>query len=330
MAKSGRWEIEAHTQEGHDIYKISQNGQRGHYYTNKLWLDDKNRFETTEEFTDRIGSDFASAKNDVERGLGVKVTSFAFPFGDFGQDSVNFPEARPIILDSAKSIYSMAFYQVWPGKGLSFNYPSENQFLIKRIDVKPDWTADNLLKMLDAGREKDLPFADAFSDYGGWIKTWGELSFADDSMILSSRDSTTGGSAFLDGTHLWQNYVLRSKVDLVKGQTFSILARYADSKNYVSCSFSPTYIKIERTVDGLSRTLVKRKGNFEFIGKEREFGIAVYDDAVNCYVDDKIAVKLYGGLHENLGQGGIGFKTWDSEMNNSGIIVKEISVEEIK
>ena len=330
MAKSGRWEIQSHGKNDHDFYKINANGNEGHFLSNKLWLDNENRLETEEEFTSRINSDFISAKSGIEKELGAKAISFAFPFGDFGQNSVNFPEAESIISDIVKLIYPLSFYQVWPGKGFYFNYPDKNQFLIKRIDVKPDWTADNLLQILDTGREKTLPFADDFNDYNGWVRTWGELSFAGNSLILSSRASTTGSSAFLGGTYLWQDYVFKSKIDLVKGQTFFLLARYTNDKNYVWCSFSPTHIKIGRMINGSSRVLVERKGNFESIGKDREFGIGVYDDAVSCYVDDKIAVKLYDGLHKNLRQGGIGFKTWDPQANNSELIIKKISVEEIK
>ena len=330
MAKSGRWEIQSHGKSDHDFYKIDSAEGQGHFLSNKLWLGDKKRVETLEEFKSRILSDLGASRSGLEREFGTKVISFAYPFGDFGQNSVNLPEAESIISDIVKSVYPLSFYQVWPSKGFYFNYPDKNQSLIKRIDVRPDWTANNLLQILDTGREKTLPFTDDFNDYNGWIRTWGELSFAGNSLILSSRASTTGSSAFLGGTYLWRDYVFKSKIDLVKGQTFFLLARYTNDKNYVWCSFSPTHIKIGRMINGSSRVLVERKGNFESIGKDREFGIGVYDDAVNCYLDDKIAVKLYDGLHKNLRQGGIGFKTWDPQANNSELVVKNVSVEDAK
>ena len=58
MNESGRWEIETHTRDGHNLYKINQNGEMGHFYSNKLWSDEKNRLETVEEFTERIKTDF--------------------------------------------------------------------------------------------------------------------------------------------------------------------------------------------------------------------------------------------------------------------------------
>ncbi len=329
MIKIGRWEIEVHTREGHDFYKISQDERQGHFYSNKLWLENEGRIETEEEFINRVKLDIIAAKNDLENELEIKVISFAYPFGDFGQNSINFPEAESIVSDIVKSVYPLSFYQVWPGKSFYFNYPNENQFLIKRIDVKSDWTADNLLQILDAGREKTLPFSDNFSDYNGWIKTWGELSFVDDSMIFSSHTSTTGSSAFLDGTYLWQNYVFKSKVDLMKGQIFSLLARYKDSQNYADCSFSGKSIKAEQIVNGERKILSELKGDFVFIGRTREVGIGVQNDVIDCYLDGKVTMKGYN-LDEELNHGGIGFKTWDPQLNNSELVVKEVLVEKIK
>ena len=121
--------------------------------SNKLWLQDEQRIETSEEFKTRIYSDFVNSKNDLENTFGIKVISFAFPFGDFGQNSINFGSGADYF-EAAKAVYSMAFYQVWPGKGFSFNYPAKDSFLIKRIDVKSNWSADNLLKILDIAKEK--------------------------------------------------------------------------------------------------------------------------------------------------------------------------------
>ncbi len=329
MSESNRWEIEAHTREGHNIYKIAQDGKQGHYYSNKLWLDNENRLETEEEFTNRIKSDFAIAKNDIEQGLGTEVISFAFPFGDFGQDSVNFPEAEAIISDLAKSVYSIAFYQVWSGKGYSFNYPAKDSFLIKRIEVKLDWSTESLMTLLDVGKEKSFPYFDNFEEYRGWTKTWGRLTLGNNSIILDSNASTTGSSAFLDGTYLWQNYIFQADVNLMKGQVFSLTARYKDDKNYTACSFSDKVIKVEQVLNGEKTTLSELKGDFVFIGKNRKVGIGVYDNVINCYLDDKITMKGYN-LDKGLDHGGIGFKTWDSQVNNSELIVKEVSVEEIK
>ncbi len=329
MIKSGRWEVEAHTRDGHNVYKISPDGKQGHFYSNKLWLDNENRLEIEEEFTNRIKSDFVVAKNDIEQGLGTKVISFAYPFGDFGQNSANFPKAESIITDIAHSIYGLSFYQVWPGKGFSFNYPNENNYLIKRIEIKPDWNFDNLLAVLNAAIEKNLPYIDNFASYNGWIKTWGKLILKNNSIVMGAHASTAGSAVFLDGTYLWQNYVFKADVRLMKGQSFSLTARYKDGKNYTACSFSDKLVRIEQVLNGEKKVLSELKGDFVFIGKNRDVGIGVYDNIVICYLDDKMAVISYN-LDQGLDRGGIGFKTWDPQLNNSELIIKSVSVEEIK
>lgn len=328
MVKTGRWDVQAHTHSGHDKYKIAASGEEGHFYSNKLWLDDKNRLETEEEFINRVKSDFISSKSNVEQAFGMKVISFAFPFGDFGQDSMNFPEAKGVILDTIKSVYPMSFYQVWLGKDFSFNYPKENQFLIKRIEVRSYWSADNLLKVLDTAKAKSLPYFDDFNNYNGWIRVFGSLSIEDNLMILGSR-SSTGGSVFLDGSYQWKDYIFKGEIELLKGQTFTLLARYKDGDNYVACGFTPEFVRIERMAGGKSELVAERKGNLVFMGKNREVGIRVQNNNIDCYADGNI-VAAASDLNNISEYGGIGFETWDPQVNNSELIIKNVSVDEIK
>ncbi len=330
MIKSGRWDLQSHGRDDHIFSKINISSDEGHFLSNKLWLQDEQRIETSEEFKTRIYSDFVNSKNDLENTFGIKVISFAYPFGDFGQNSINFPEAKNIILDTIKSVYPMSFYQVWGGNPKT-NYPqsdSEHLF-IKRINVKPQWNADDLLTVLENSRDKTLPRQDDFSEDNGWVKDWGRMDFNDNSMIVGAHASTTGSAVFLDGTYSWQDYIFKADVHLVKGQVFSLMARYKDGKNYMACSFSDKLIKVEQVLSGEKKILAELKDDFVFIGKNREVGIGVYDNVVNCYLDGKIAMKGYN-LDQELNHGGIGFKTWDPQVNNSELIVKGVSVEEIK
>ena len=329
MQKSGRWDLQSHGRDDHDFYKINTSGDEGHFLSNKLWLQDEQRIETSEEFKTRIYSDFVNSKNDLENTFGIKVISFAFPFGDFGQNSINFLEAEPIILEAAKAVYSMAFYQVWPGKGFSFNYPAKDSFLIKRIDVKSNWSADNLLKILDIAKEKTLPYNDDFSDYNGWVKTWGKSSLGNNSIVLSSHASTTGASIFLDGSYLWDNYSYSANITWVKGRNTSLLARYKDDENYVACNFSGDNVRIEQRLNNKNRVMVEIKNYVNFSKNDLNLGIKVKKDKVECLINGNIVAYTYY-LSPALSIGGIGFKTWDSQMNNSELIVKNVSVEEIK
>ncbi|MDO8231800.1 MAG: polysaccharide deacetylase family protein [bacterium] len=326
MLQSGRWDIQAHTKDGHDFYIVDSLGTKGHFYSNKLWLDDKKRLETEAEFIERVTNDISATKNEILDQLGVTAISFAYPFGDFGQESINYPEAKFMVPEITKSIYPISFYQTWVGEGLSFNYPNGN-FLIKRISVRPYWSSDNLLKVLDTGREKRLPYADNFSSYNGWLKTYGKLSIEDSSMILYP-NSSTGSSVSLDGTYLWQNYIFNAKIDWFKGENISLLARYKDDKNYTTCSFTDNGFKIEQYLNGKGRVMVEKKAFFEMPKKDVWLGIMVNKDKVECLVNGNSVIYAYY-LSPVLSHGGIGIKTWDSEVNNSEIVVKNVEVTEV-
>lgn len=333
MGKSGKWDIQAHTQNGHDFYLIDAFGVKGHFYTNKLWLEDKKRIETEDEFKSRIHKDFEGAKQDLQNELGINSIAFAFPFGDFGQKTINFsdvPKLEETILKENESVYKLAFYQITPGLHSIYNYPTKEPYLIKRVNVRPEWTSDNLLKILEAGKAKELPYYDNFTDSNGWTKDWGRISFSgNNSVAMSSYGSAKGSSIFLDGAYLWRDYKFKANVNLTKGQTFSLTARYKDGKNYTTCLFTEKSIRAEQIVDGEKEILSELRGIFSFTGIDREVGIGVYDNVVNCYLDGKIA--MWGGnLDERLDHGGIGFKTWDPLINNSELIIKNVSVEEIK
>ncbi|MDP3729752.1 MAG: polysaccharide deacetylase family protein [bacterium] len=329
MYKSGRWDLQSHGRDDHDFYKIDADGNEGHFLSNKLWLDDKQRIETGEEFRTRIYSDLVNSKNDLEKKFTTKVIGFAYPFGDFGQNSINFPEAENIVLDTIKSVYPMSFYQVWGGNPKA-NYPqpdSEHLFM-KRINVAPQWGADDLLAVLENSREKNISYEDDFIKDSGWIKDWGRMDFKDDSIVIGANALTTGSAVFLGGTSLWQDYVFKADVYPTRGQVFSLMARYKDGKNYAACSFSNESIRVEQVINGEKKILSELKGDFIIVRKDHEAGIGVIDNAVNCYLDGEIITSSYN-LDQNLNHGGIGFKTWDSQMNNSELIVKKVSVEEI-
>ena len=56
MIESGRWQIESHGRDDHDLITIGPEGQTGHFLSNKIWLEKENRYETQEEYLSRIKS----------------------------------------------------------------------------------------------------------------------------------------------------------------------------------------------------------------------------------------------------------------------------------
>ncbi len=328
MSKSGRWDIQAHTKNGHDLYKIDKEGTKGHFYTNRLWLDSKNRLETIDEFSLRIKNDLNESKNDIQEYLGIQSIAFAFPFGDFGQDSSNFPESNSILLSYSKEIFPMSFYQAWPGEGYIANYPNKNSFLIKRINVVPQWNVEELLEQFKQSEEKKLPFSENMQIAPGWKEVWGILSIKDDRLILQADTLTNGASMFLLGTFLWKDYSFETYLDWKKGQTVSLLARYADDYNYVACNFSEASVIISEHLKNTAINLAEKENTLKLANKDIKLSIDVDGNSVRCYVNDKLIASATG-LTKELKNGGVGFNIWDPALNTSQIVIKKVKIEEI-
>jgi len=328
MYLSGRWEIQAHTRDGHELYKIDQEGHLGHFYSNKLWLDDQQRLETDEEFKYRISNDFLTAKNDLKSTLNIDAIAFAYPFGDFGQDSINYKKSLDVIDSEITKLYKLTFYQVWPGKGYIFNYQNNSNYPIKRIEVGHDWTPANLLRILESGKNKGIPYYDNFHTYTGWIKTWGKLTYINNGMILEATRDINGASMFLDGSALWKDYLYKAKIHFKKGSSFSLLGHYMDENNYIECNYNLNNISINIVEDGKKINLSQRNGMSIYPNSTRTLSIKFVNTDIICYLDDKPIISAYKVKSRN-NQGGIGIKIWDPVSNNSKITVKEITIEEI-
>jgi len=104
MIASGRWEMESHGRDDHDEMPIAADGTKGHYLSNKLWLADQGRLETDQEYIKRIVDDLAGAKNDLKEKLGTNAIAFAYPFGDYGQQGINFPQSKDILTSIADAL----------------------------------------------------------------------------------------------------------------------------------------------------------------------------------------------------------------------------------
>ena len=325
MQKSGRWDIQAHAQDGHVFQPISVSGDEGHFYTNKLWISDKGRLETNEEYKVRIGGDLQAIDNKLKEVLDINSTSFAFPYGDFAQNKTNYFNAKSVYLNAVHSNFDIAFFQTWPSAGFTQNFPESKPFLVKRIDVGGYWTADDLLGAMNYGRPKFLPYYAGLHPEDGWIKEWGDLVFSDNQLLISSLSGLNGGTIFLDGTYGWTDYAFEAAIDWVRGETASLMARHKDSYNFVSCSFSNRYMNIDEYVNGERKRLTSAPIKTTLSWDNARVGVQVRGKHVECLIDGRV-VASSDDMNPALKNGGIGFKTWDPKPDNSSIIVREVKV----
>ncbi len=308
LENSDRWEVESHGRDSHDWYFINKEGDIGHYYSNLFWFDTENRQETPQEFRDRVVYDMSNSKKDLEETLGKKIRAFAFPFGDYGQDGFNYPEATDIVSQEVSKYYRLAFYQNWIGTAESFNYPSDDKVMMKRIEPAGDWTGEHLVEVMEAGLAKDLPYTQfVFGDE--WVGNWGDVLKGDE-LTLKAKPDTTGASVGLRGSWWWTDYTFSTTVNWISGSNVVLAARRADEKNYFGCNFdNKGKVGVKSLRNGISYTLAENP--YTLPKTDLKLSIKVNGGTVSCLVNDAVAISV-SGVSQRLANGGVGMEIWDA------------------
>jgi hypothetical protein len=323
MIGSGRWEMESHGRDDHNYEKISPDGKTGHFMSNKLWLDGENRLETEDEFRKRIYADLLGSKQDLEKKLGVKILAYAYPFGDYGQATENFPESKGIVQDTVRSIFDISFSQVG-GNDFPVDY-GENSRLARRMILASPMNGAELLKTLDDNEDKPIPYEDNFSQNNGWLKGWGTMELSGNAMTITGSQFEDSGLAFLIVSYPWKNYYTLASARITGGNAFAVSARYKDENNYATCEFSDSHVVLGQRVDGkdLPDIEVLLKNDLSN-GREINVGIDVYNDKATCYLDGKSVVS--GIIGADLKRGGISFKVWNTLQKNAFLKITNLKV----
>lgn len=330
MRNSGRWDLEAHTRNGHDLLPIDANGRKGHFFSNLLWLPGEKRLETQAEFQERVRQDLRGAKSDLERQLGAPVSTFAFPFGDYGQGTVNNPQARDFVLREVAATYRYAFAQEESSSATySQNSPGVNPVLLHRIKVYPDWTGDNLNKIIEIGAPKSETFDDRFDDHHGWMTTHGRMELDGTVMRLAAapavppaRGGTSAGVG-LDGSAGWRDYAYSAQLTWPVGGAVTLVARYRDDLDYVACTMSAKRMRIEQRVAGQVRIL--NEGLLPGPpAAEVTLGITVNGGAIRC--SGPLPLTASADAATLPATGGIGIKVWDPTPGKASATVRGVHV----
>ena len=169
------------------------------------------------EYEQRITLDLLKSKRELETRFGVTARAFAYPYGDYGQSGTNIPGiAAPAIRKAASALFRMAFYQSW-GEAVVRNYPGMDTFMVRRLEVEPEWDAARLLDAVEGGEDKPSDFSTRMENNPGWIDGWGEVKFIPGRLELTAGSDTTGASSYLDGTYLWKDFDLTLRARLLRG-----------------------------------------------------------------------------------------------------------------
>lgn len=85
MVLSKTWEIGGQGDDAFRQIPADPSGRLGNFMSTPRWIETAQRYETPEEFGDRIEADIRVNHEEIVRQSGLKPLAYAFPYGDFGQ-----------------------------------------------------------------------------------------------------------------------------------------------------------------------------------------------------------------------------------------------------
>ena len=135
-ARSGRWDIEAHTHDSHRE-ESAEGGEQLPVLTSLR------PGESLEQFRSRIRQDLDRNQDAIEDHLGHRPVAFAYPFGAYGADRANDPGIRDILRQEISARYPLAFHQD-EQESVPLLDPSQDRTGLRRLEVG-DWSGADLL-----------------------------------------------------------------------------------------------------------------------------------------------------------------------------------------
>ena len=324
MQDSGRWDLESHGGIDHYWYQIDEKGNTGHFLSNKLWLKNENRFETEDEFKNRTTTDLSNSKNSLEGSFGKQVLGFAYPFSDYGEDTINFPGSEKIIYDEIGALYPLTFYQSRASDGDTFNYPS-NSFMVKRTEPAANWSGEKLLQTFTKGQAKKLPYIS--TSFGSeWVTTWGNSTSTNDGLEITPSANSTGADIFLNGSYLWNNYSFNIDVNSNASSSVSLITRRTNNNKYISCVFSSNRISIKEQSKDSSLIVSDLISDKQILtNNSGNIGMSVKNSVAECLVNGKVMLTNKD-ISQSYSNGGVGIQVWNPNQSEAYALVTNMEV----
>jgi hypothetical protein len=297
-----------------------------HFLSNKFIVIDpstgQGRFETDSEFTQRIQNDLTQSKQTLERAFGKPIIGFAYPYNDYGRDTINFPDSQSIINTVVSSMYELSFYQVW-GNGDLLNHPDPAATQAKRIEPDYHWSGEKLVSVIESGLAKTLPYhTDTFGIE--WQSDWGIMTFQD-GLSLQAAPTTTGSEAMLDGSSEWRNYSFDATIDWKAGENVTLVARAQDNGDYIKCDFLANGASVGTFIDHEQNTIARGNIAESPLSKISHLKITVSGNTVSCFVGD---TQITSGAVDTsrFQKGGVGIQIWDPVKGVANIAVNQVDI----
>lgn len=135
-ARSGRWDIEAHTHDSH--HEDAVDGDERLPVLTSLQPG-----ESLDEYRARIRNDLDRNNEAIENHVGHQPVAFAYPFGAYGGDRTNDPRIRDVLREEVSARYRVAFHQD-EQEAVPLLDAGQDRVDLRRLEVG-DWSGADLL-----------------------------------------------------------------------------------------------------------------------------------------------------------------------------------------
>ena len=135
-ARSGRWDIQAHTSTSHREWRAAGGGKLP-------VLTSLAPGEGLSAYRTRVRADLAAADAAIRAHTGRRPVAFAYPFGAYGADRHNDPRIEGVLRDEVARRYDLAFHQDGQDD-IPLVAPDQDRVRLRRLQVK-GWSGLELL-----------------------------------------------------------------------------------------------------------------------------------------------------------------------------------------
>ncbi len=147
MQESGRWDVQAHGDEGHGMLAIDARGAMGSAYTHRRWTSSAGT-ESLPEWEQRVTSDVFAARDALADHLpGYRPLAFAAPYGDVGQATTNDPRIPGLLQEFLSRQFEITFVK-HPHNYPTFTTKREHHGFAHRFAIHGGTTVDDVFRWL--------------------------------------------------------------------------------------------------------------------------------------------------------------------------------------
>jgi hypothetical protein len=315
MIRSGRWDVEAHTQMSHNFVPVG-GGKWAPALANRMWLPRLGRLETEDEYTYRIVSDLTQNVRAL-RNYGANPLTFAYPFSAVGVPS-NDAHLFTILSQIVSQRFGMSFVDS-AGQRFISRYDSSDSQQLPRLEVYHDTTARNLLTRLNLlapipVRLHGFPATGWFDGAGKWgIPT----PVQNGVLTVNCPGHQWCATVWAPSpSQLWHNYRVRVTVGHLGTENSGASGTLLTGDYAVSVSSGR--LSIERQGHRLVYVRVP-------VNATHHLDVALGDRALRASVDGRVHTVL----NNSQEHGGIGFGAWLGKSTSPIPVFSNLSVESL-